>query len=534
MGDFQINDGVLVSYKGEGKNVIIPEGVEQIGFFAVFHLEGAISIHLPASLTKLSVVFTRSNLLKAITVDENNPKYKSIDGVLYSKGERTLVRYPPAREDKIFKIKEGVISIGGSAFFGCDKIEEVILPSTIKRIGSTAFSNCYKLEKINLVNGIEKISQSAFERCRSLREATIPLSVDTIGYQAFSGCSSLKKIKIPRTVKKVDANAFSFCLNLKSIEIESEDTVLENKVFEFCNEIENISVPSALIQSYDWWKLQFSPNVCYSYGLENLSKEHPLIKQLTKNKKNSIDKLIEIGRVDLVKPLLEKSAKLKLANVDELIEYVKKYESVELTSVLLDYKRSTYSNEELEKYENDRLDKELGLKELTISDWTRIFRIKSYDGKAMIRRYMGKDTSVVIPEKMGKYAVVEIDPQAFAGCEITSIELPKTITKIGDCAFSGCELLTQIDLPKKIKEIASGLFGGCLSLESVTIPFGVNTIKSFAFFNCKNLKSVIIPSSVKAIEDNAFSGCNKLTIKAPLGSYAEKYAQDYGIKFEEI
>ncbi len=49
------------------------------------------------------------------------------------------------------------------------------------------------------------------------------------------------------------------------------------------------------------------------------------------------------------------------------------------------------------------------------------------------------------------------------------------------------------------------------------------------------LKSVTIPSSVELISENAFMGCSsELVIRAARGSYAEKYAQNHGLKFDAI
>ncbi len=580
MSGFEIKDNVLIACKKDDENVIIPNGVKEIGFFAFYQLDFAKSIHLPSSLTKLTSVFTNSPRLESITVDEDNLNYSSAHGILYSKDGRVLKRYPPAKAEDTVVIKEGVRAIDTCAFFGCRNVKKVILPSTITKIGSSAFSGCENLEEINLPEGIEKICPTAFNNCRRLKKVTVPSSVETIGFQAFKSCTSLKEIKIPRNVKKVEGWAFSFCRSLKTIEIESEETELEKNVFDSCYEIKNIIMPKDHNQSLNWWRLNFEPHVYFHYGFECLSRESVLVKQLTKNRRHSIDKLVEIGRADLIKPLMEKSSRLKLIDLDDLIEYAKKYDSVEVTSILLDYKRNSYTKEELEKYESDRLEKELGLKERTIAEWTKIFKIRSGGDNASINRYIGRETDVEIPESIGKYKVVEIDHCAFKTLPITSITFPKTIKRIGFNAFHSCQSLTSVDLPKGIKKIESGLFEGCTELKTVTIPNGVNTmetcafhncqrleyvtippsvkkmgsglfenctelksvtipngvktIEAWTFHNCQRLEYVTIPASVKKIDECAFSGCQNLTIRAPLNSYAEEYAQDYQIKFEEI
>ena len=534
MGDFEINDNVLVACNRDLKNVIIPEGVVQIGFFAYYQLDNAESIHIPSTLTKLTSPFNSFPKLKSITVDENNPKYCSIDGVLYSKDGTVLKRYPCAKSKGVIEIAKGVKAIGLNAFFHCREITKVALPSTVEKIGEGAFSGCESLTEINLPEGIKEINSVTFDGCKSLKEITIPQMVEKIGFRAFKGCDSLKKIKIPSSTKKVEGWAFAFCRNLETVEIESEDTLLDIEVFGFCREIKNIITPFVINEGVGWWRERFSPQVYYEYALESLDNENQLVKHITKNKKQSIEKLIEIGRIDLIKPLLEKATKINLADLDDILENLKDKASAEVTSIFLDYKRNNYTNEELEKYECDRLEKELGLKERTIAEWTKIFKIRSGEDTASINKYKGKDSCVEIPENIGKYKVVEIDNCTFKSLPITGITFPKTIERIGFEAFSGCQLLTRVDLPKGILVVENGLFAGCLNLKQVTIPNGSVEIKEWAFHNCQSLEQVIVPASVTKIDECAFSLCPRLTIKAPLNSYAEEYARDYNIKFEEI
>lgn len=534
MGDFEIRDNVLIACNRDVKSLIIPDGVEQIGFFAFYQLESIESLHLPASLVKLTSAFTNSPRLKTITVDENNPKYCSIDGILYSKDGNVLKRYPPAMAKGVIEIAEGVKTIGLNAFFDCREVTKVVLPSTIKKIGDGAFSGCDSLTEINLPMGLEKISSTAFNNCRNLKEVVFPETVKNIGFQAYKSCNSIKEIKIPKTVERVEGWAFAFCRNLKTVEIESEKTAIEVKAFTSCQEIKNLIMPQGFNQGLGWYRDKFDPQIYYPYAIEVLDTESALMKQIAKNRRHTIDKLIEIERVDLIKPFLEKTTRPKLLDLDELIEDMKKDGRAEVTGVFLDYKRNNYTKEELEKYENDRFEKELGLKERTIAEWTKIFKIRSGGETASINKYVGRDSCVEIPENIGKYKVVEIDNCAFKSLPITSITFPKTIKKIGFNVFCSCQLLTEVDLPKGIKTIENGLFEHCSNLKSVTIPNGVTTIKEWAFHNCQALEQVTIPASVKKIDECAFSLCPKLTIKAPLNSYAEMYANDYNIKYEEI
>lgn len=68
----------------------------------------------------------------------------------------------------------------------------------------------------------------------------------------------------------------------------------------------------------------------------------------------------------------------------------------------------------------------------------------------------------------------------------------------------------------------------------VKIPNSVTSIYNCAFVGCSSLTSITLSDSVKSIGACAFDGCYELTIKGYAGSYAETYAKENGIPFEEI
>jgi hypothetical protein len=72
-------------------------------------------------------------------------------------------------------------------------------------------------------------------------------------------------------------------------------------------------------------------------------------------------------------------------------------------------------------------------------------------------------TSVIIPEG------VEYITGAFMGLvELVSVELPESITEIGENAFSSCRSLTTINLPSGLTYIGEDAFSGCESLDEAT------------------------------------------------------------------
>lgn len=78
--------------------------------------------------------------------------------------------------------------------------------------------------------------------------------------------------------------------------------------------------------------------------------------------------------------------------------------------------------------------------------------------------------------------------------------------------------------------IGDKAFLGNTAVQSIVIPEGVEQIGWFAFSGCISLGAISVPASVKSICYGAFENCpSALTVFCVKDSYAEKYAQSYGI-----
>lgn len=139
-------------------------------------------------------------------------------------------------------------------------------------------------------------------------------------------------------------------------------------------------------------------------------------------------------------------------------------------------------------------------------------------------------TEIVIPQSVtGPFRFT------FEGCSaLTCVNLPKGVSAIGMSTFEDCTALTDIHIPEGCRSIGLRAFHGCASLHSVTIAQGMETIDNLAFGHCPSLKHITLPASVREIAANAFVGRKGLTIHAPVGSYAAAFARKRKIPFESV
>ncbi|MBE5962601.1 MAG: hypothetical protein E7256_14695 [Lachnospiraceae bacterium] len=149
-------------------------------------------------------------------------------------------------------IPETVSSIGSSAFYNCDKLEEIRIPDSVTEISMYAFEQCSNLKKVTLPNQLEIIEEGVFFECTSLEEISIPDTVKEIGDSAFNLCSNLKKVTLPSQLEIIDWGAFYDCTSLKEITIPDSVKEIGECAFYNCTSLTKVKLPKNLTIIKDW------------------------------------------------------------------------------------------------------------------------------------------------------------------------------------------------------------------------------------------------------------------------------------------
>ena len=241
--------------------------------------------------------------------------------------------------------------------------------------------------------------------------------------------------------------------------------------------------------------------------------------------KRTMEEFVLLDRSELL-AVCEKHGWLsKPKKRDELIKFAADHEKTECTAWLLDFKKRTANLAEEQEKAEKKLMRELNADPNSVTELKKIWGFEKRDnGGIVITRYKGKNTEIVVPDRIGKDIVRAIGEYAFSPRavrltaeqkklrkSITKVTLPETVTEIDIGAFYDCYGLSSINIPKAVRVIENNVFTHCTSLSEPDIPLGVEIIRSGAFYGCKDLAKINIPDSVKEIGSSTFSNCEKLS-----------------------
>lgn len=350
-------------------------------------------------------------------------------------------------------------------------IEEVTIPSFIKKIDKLAFGNLRKLKKVDFSENSETqiICGNAFERS-SIESISFPKNLKTIANYAFLSCDHLKSIEfpknsqlesigtyafgftsieevyLPKSLKIIGQNCFSDCYKIKKISFEKNSELKKIEKFAFCrSSLENLSIPSSVeILNDDW---------CYKTdNLINIQ----IIECSQKNIFYYDDKFI-LGKSDL---------------------------KSEIFDVLLFARRN--------------------IKVVSIPSFIR-----------RIGHYAFENAKKIDAVDFDDNSELESLEFSFGNSSIKSIKIPSSCKKIGKYSFYECEKLKNVTFSNnsQLKSIDQYAFFGSL-ISSIVIPSSVSEIESSAFRDCVGMLIIEFEKNckVKPLDRSVFPNSKSLII----------------------
>ncbi len=237
--------------------------------------------------------FRYSTGLTAINVSADNDNFCSIDGVVFSKDKKTLIRYPAGKSGS-YTIPDGVTAIGKYAFCGCKSLSSVTIPNSVTSIGDFAFYQCSGLTSVTIPNSVTSIGSRAFDNCpietltyntnnigqafgwnSTLKTINIGNDVTSIERWTFGGCQGLISISIPQNVTSIGEGAFYNCSNLSSISIPNSVESIGSMAFMDCSSLTAVSIPNSVtsIDSRAFYGCSGLTTISLSNSITNISEQ---------------------------------------------------------------------------------------------------------------------------------------------------------------------------------------------------------------------------------------------------------------------
>ncbi len=149
----------------------------------------------------------------------------------------------------------------------------------------------------------------------------------------------------------------------------------------------------------------------------------------------------------------------------------------------------------------------------TFTDSGLVYSVTSLSPREVsVVGYEGAPKSVAIPADvpfgMDRYRVVSVGASAFYGCRtLSSLDLG-SVESVGVKAFANCTGLMSVDLGDSIETLSAYSFCKCSKLKTVDLGLRVSTLStigSYSFYKCSALEDIVVPSTVKTIGASAFS-----------------------------
>ena len=249
--------------------------------------------------TKLKLANVSYLSANNLVVAKNDPSYQSIEGVIYTKDGKGIVRVPQKRTE--LKIKEGCTEFNmqsvlynstdseGDEFNNCSKLKKIVIPSSVKSINKVKYKTdradaCdMHVDTIEIApkdfdaNSLYALGSSlgkniTIESLMKLlpdqitykdhmyitkdhgllkydgkdANVEIPEEITWIAPEVFYRNETLKNVKLPSKITTIEENTFYGCSELEAVVIPDQVTMIGKSAFDECTVLKSVTFGKSL------------------------------------------------------------------------------------------------------------------------------------------------------------------------------------------------------------------------------------------------------------------------------------------------
>lgn len=249
--------------------------------------------------TKLKLANVSYLSANNLVVAKNDPSYQSIEGVIYTKDGKGIVRVPQKRTE--LKIKDGCTEFNmqsvlynstdseGDEFNNCSKLKKIVIPSSVKSINKIKYktdradacdmhvdtieiapkdfdaNSLYalgsSLGKNITIESLMKLlpDQITYKNHMYITKdhgllkydgkdanVEIPEEITWIAPEAFYRNETLKNVKLPSKITTIEENTFYGCSELEAVVIPDQVTMIGKSAFDECTVLKSVTFGKSL------------------------------------------------------------------------------------------------------------------------------------------------------------------------------------------------------------------------------------------------------------------------------------------------
>ena len=535
--DFQMNGTTLVKYTGTAENVSISNSVEKIEAEAFAGSDTVKSVTIGSSVKSIGKgAFEGCSALQSVSIPDSVEEIgqaafadcPSLNNIRVGRGLRTMGNGVFAGDISLanvsFSSSNPYFICDDGAIYNKDGYDTLYallagrsgatytMPSSVKKILPYSFWGDRKLEGVIISDNVSEISAYAFSNCANLKDVNIPYSVRSINIKAFEDCVRLRNITIPTSVNSIHSTAFDGCTRL-TIDAPAGSVAkdyADHLVLEDIEVAEYEDTPLDTINDAD------------SEPEEAKEEEETLV----------VDYYHEVTHINPLESAEDNSVKGKSRIVGNEV-FVIMDNASSAVNAGGDGTGGRVTLEGIAFGETGETIPSISSAPAVKGD-SSFPKYEIIDNKIIANQayYNDERTSIEIPD-----TITEIGEFAFARSAVTDAVIPDGAEKIGYAAFYHCNDLTNVVIPDSVTEIEAAAFDKTPWLQNweqngsgdflivgdgillayrgsnsvVTIPDNVKTIGAGALASHAEITKVILPDSIEVIGEGAFAGCGNLT-----------------------